>query len=107
MLTTRRLAAGNVLHRPAAGARTWWLEYRQDCEKASRPCAAIMHATASKGVFTADSCVRKKAGPRKPICTAATKLPQLAVLVNTGAPCLFCSACIGPDGPAFADPSQK
>ena len=43
------------------------------CEKASSPCAAIMHATAPVTVVMLPSWVRKKAGPRKPICRGEGK----------------------------------
>ncbi len=55
------------------GKLAWWLEYRPDCEKASRPCEAIMQATAATGVVTWLSCVRKKAGPRNPICQTSAR----------------------------------
>ena len=51
----------------AVAVVTWWLEYRPDCEQASSPWQAIMQATAPFTVLTLPSCVRKKAGPRKPI----------------------------------------
>ena len=52
----------------SSGEATWWLEYKPDWEKASRPWEAIMHRTAPVAVCTRPSCVKNTAGPRKPIC---------------------------------------